>query len=503
MDEFMIVRSPSPYNGIIGRPGVRRIQAVSSTAHGMLKFLVTGGTITLRSSRIIPLEYEGRKELCGLLRRNLDIFSWKPADMTGVPRHIAEHSLNICKGCLPVRQKKRGQAPERNKTIYEEVKKLVDAEAVLSLPSLKCLKDVQRLNGKLASLNRFLSKSAEKSLPFSKTLKKCTKKSNFQWTAKAETAFKQMKTLIAELPMLTTLKEKEELVIYLAAAKEAVSAVLMTERDGKQMPIYFVSRALQDQPIKQMLSSPEVAGRLLKWRFELEEHEIHYRPRTSVKGRILADFIVKRLEDDIPDTPIKDKEELSDLWILFDSQPPDSGTNGGENLQVNVDSKLVANQVNGTYVAKDPGMIKYLEKVLVEELKEKSIDEKEVLAIVEEEGHTCMTPIYKYLTKEILLKEKRKARAIRRKAGEIISDNGKQFKDNLFKDCNEETPFSLTYGTEAVIQVEIGMPTLITAKVDMIKNDDALEINLDLLQEKREHAAIQEAKSKAMMKKIL
>ncbi|GJV77167.1 reverse transcriptase domain-containing protein [Tanacetum coccineum] len=53
-------------------------------------------------------------------------------------------------------------------------------KAVLSLQSPKCLKDVQKLNGKLASLNRFLSKSAEKSLPFFKTLKKCTKKSDFQ-----------------------------------------------------------------------------------------------------------------------------------------------------------------------------------------------------------------------------------------------------------------------------------------------------------------------------------
>ena len=53
------------------------------------------------------------------------------------------------------------------------------AEAVTTLPSPKCLKEVQRLNGKLASLNRFLSKSAEKSLPFFKTLKKCTKKSDF------------------------------------------------------------------------------------------------------------------------------------------------------------------------------------------------------------------------------------------------------------------------------------------------------------------------------------
>ncbi|GJW05122.1 reverse transcriptase domain-containing protein [Tanacetum coccineum] len=71
----------------------------------------------------------------------------------------------------------------------------------------------------------------------------------------------------------------------------------------------------------------------------------------------------------------------------------------------------------------------------------------------------------------------------------------------MIKSSNGETPFSLTYRTEAVIPVEIGMPTLRTAEVDVIKNDEALEINLDLLEEKREHASIQEAKSKAKMEK--
>nr|GEW33609.1 reverse transcriptase domain-containing protein [Tanacetum cinerariifolium] len=147
---FIIIRSPSPYNGIIRRPGVRRIQAVPSTAHGMLKFLVTSKMVTLRSSKIIPLECvmvsgprvqqpvidqvteekiqvaihrkypkqaiaigstlteEVRKELYGLLRCNLDMFAWKPANMTGVPCHIAKHGLNIREGCLPVKQKKKG-----------------------------------------------------------------------------------------------------------------------------------------------------------------------------------------------------------------------------------------------------------------------------------------------------------------------------------------------------------------------------------------------------------
>nr|GEV27808.1 reverse transcriptase domain-containing protein [Tanacetum cinerariifolium] len=44
---------------------------------------------------------------------------------------------------------------------------------------------------------------------------------------------------------------------------------------------------------------------------------------------------------------------------------------------------------------------------------------KKILAVVEEEGHTWMIPIYEYLTKEILLEEKWKARVIRRKAGSM------------------------------------------------------------------------------------
>nr|GFA34184.1 hypothetical protein [Tanacetum cinerariifolium] len=53
---FMIVRSPSPYNGIIGRPRIREIQAVPSTAHGILKFSVNGEIVTIRSTILTPTE---------------------------------------------------------------------------------------------------------------------------------------------------------------------------------------------------------------------------------------------------------------------------------------------------------------------------------------------------------------------------------------------------------------------------------------------------------------
>ncbi|GJY59850.1 hypothetical protein Tco_0459742, partial [Tanacetum coccineum] len=52
----VLARSPSPIQWIIGRPGVRKLQAVPSIAHGMLKIPVEGGVITLKSSKLVPLE---------------------------------------------------------------------------------------------------------------------------------------------------------------------------------------------------------------------------------------------------------------------------------------------------------------------------------------------------------------------------------------------------------------------------------------------------------------
>ncbi|GKF35355.1 hypothetical protein Tco_0108555 [Tanacetum coccineum] len=64
-----------------------------------------------------------------------------------------------------------------------------------------------------------------------------------------------------------------------------------------------------------------------------------------------------------------------------------------------------------------------------------------------------------------------------------------------------DTPFSLTYGTEAVIPAKIKMPTYRTVVVDAVRNDEELQLNLDLLEERRERVAIREAKAKLKMTK--
>ncbi|GJS70024.1 hypothetical protein Tco_0702865 [Tanacetum coccineum] len=95
---FVVVRSASPYNEIIGRPGIRKIQAVPSTAHGM-----NYGTISCHQT------CSGRK--------NKGSNKPRVSRADGVPRHVAEHRLNFREGCPPIRQEKRGQAVDRNKAI--------------------------------------------------------------------------------------------------------------------------------------------------------------------------------------------------------------------------------------------------------------------------------------------------------------------------------------------------------------------------------------------------
>ncbi|GJX41804.1 reverse transcriptase domain-containing protein [Tanacetum coccineum] len=339
------------------------------------------------------------------------------------------------------------------------------ADAVLSLPSPRCIKDVQKLNGKLASLNRFLSKSAEKSLPFFKTLKKCTKKSDFQWTKEAKAAFKQMKKLIAELPTLTAPREREELIMYLAATKEAISAVLMTDREGKQIPVYFVSRALRGPEVNYTpMEKLVVSLAQCKQTYPIQTKDC------KLKRPNIGDIIIERPDEESPDDLMIQIPMRFNLRLLTMKTSRSINTPvlriaeqmGVKNLQAHVDSRLVANQVNSSYIAKEPGMVQYLNKVktltksfkefsikqyqtkvktkkadalskiastsfahlskhvLMEELKEKSINEKEILDVVKEEGNTWMTPICEYLAKEILPEDKKKARA-RKSAAELTS----------------------------------------------------------------------------------
>ena len=63
--------------------------------------------------------------LVEFLRENRDIFAWQPADMNGVPRELAEHSLNIDPKCKPVKQPLRCFRDEKRPAIGKEIARLL------------------------------------------------------------------------------------------------------------------------------------------------------------------------------------------------------------------------------------------------------------------------------------------------------------------------------------------------------------------------------------------
>ena len=218
-------------------------------------------------------------------------------------------------------------------------------KVVLDMPSPSRIKEVQRLTGRIAALSQFVSRVSDKFQPFFQVLKKA-----FQWDAKCEEAFSALKTYLSSPPILVSPAEGELLTLYLAVSDFSTSAVLVRDKERVQHPVYYCSRALRgaeeryprmeklildlvtaarklrpyfqahtievptEYPMKQVLHKPETFGRLMKWAIELSEFDIRYRPKTAIKGQVLADFVM----DFASVEPAGDAQAVTDLspWKL-------------------------------------------------------------------------------------------------------------------------------------------------------------------------------------------
>jgi hypothetical protein len=81
-------------------------------------------------------------------------------------------------------------------------------QAIINMTPPQSAMDVQRLTGRLAALNRFISKSAERSLPFLKTL--CGAK-DFAWGPEQAAAFESLKQHLSDLATLASVAEPSKL----------------------------------------------------------------------------------------------------------------------------------------------------------------------------------------------------------------------------------------------------------------------------------------------------
>jgi hypothetical protein len=211
-------------------------------------------------------------------------------------------------------------------------------------------KGAQRLVGRLASLNRFISRSLERNLPFFEILKSAKV---FQWGPAQQKAFEELKQYLIDLTTLTPPSSGTLLLLYVATSHSAVSAALVQEKqDGqvkRQAPVYFVSEVLSlskknctelekvlyavlmasrklwhyfqayhiivpsSQPLKDIMRNREATRRIGKWAAKLNEFTIDYVHRSSIQSQALADFIV----DWTPGAHGEETTKDAEAWTVF------------------------------------------------------------------------------------------------------------------------------------------------------------------------------------------
>ena len=106
----------------------------------------------------------------------------------------------------------------------------VKLKAILDMLALRSIKEVESLTGRMAALGRFLSRLAERGLPFYKALAKAK---GFVWSDECQKAFRKLKEYLASLPVLTKPQVRKPLYLYLAVVKEVVSSMLVQEEDRR------------------------------------------------------------------------------------------------------------------------------------------------------------------------------------------------------------------------------------------------------------------------------
>ncbi|XP_071691283.1 uncharacterized protein [Rutidosis leptorrhynchoides] len=182
--DFVVVRSTSQHNILLGRVAMMKMVIITSTIHQLVKFYTPEGIGTLASTydreKVImaireteerpgeciletreedlseekisinplfpeqkvtiggSLPMETKKKLPKLLQANIDIFAWEYGDMTGIPRTLSidgttfstEHKLNEYRHLEPILQKKRNLASERDEAACKEVEELLQADII-------------------------------------------------------------------------------------------------------------------------------------------------------------------------------------------------------------------------------------------------------------------------------------------------------------------------------------------------------------------------------------
>ncbi|KAK3037796.1 hypothetical protein RJ639_030715 [Escallonia herrerae] len=283
MLDFVVVKVPSAYNAILGRPALNRLQAVVSTYHLKMKFPtehgigeVKGDQTTARQCYVTSCRSKNKEALIiEDLREDTKMQRGEPVeDLVSIEVYPGEENKTVRIG---------SNLKEDTKL---ELKSFEELKTHLSSPPL-------------------LSK------PF-------PGEDLLIYLSVTEVAVSTV--LIREedgvqKPIYYVSKVLQDVETRYPKIDKIALALIISAR---RLRPYFQSHTivvLTDQPLRKVLMSPEASGRLVNWSVELGEFDLQYKPRTTVKAQALADFIVEcTLPEDPPQLVIS---EVTDPWNLY------------------------------------------------------------------------------------------------------------------------------------------------------------------------------------------
>ncbi|XP_072073832.1 uncharacterized protein [Arachis hypogaea] len=399
-------------------------------------------------------------------------------------------------------------------------------QAVLNMRSPKTVKEVQQLTGRLAALARFLPRIAHRSHHFFKNLRK---QQEFNWTEECEKAFTELKAILSAPPILQTPEAGKPLYLYLSITDQAISSALVTEAGKQQHPVYFVSKSLQNaevrypkieklalalvttarrlrhyfqshtivvrtaQPLRQILTKPELAGRLIKWSIELSEYDIQYQSRGAIKSQALADFIAELTTEE--------QDSENNIWTLYVDGASNSKGSGagiliedkhGTWFEQSLQFTFHASNNQAEYEALIAGLrlahtmgiahlnVKCDSLLIVQQVTVQQFSSIE---------HPQTNGLAEAANKIILQGLKKKLDDSKGEWAELISEVLWSY-NTTEQSATKETPFRLVYGSEAMIPIEVSLQnTRTTNKSD---NAQSRRAELDLIEETRDISALKQ-----------
>ncbi|CAL9031318.1 unnamed protein product, partial [Prunus brigantina] len=338
-------------------------------------------------------------------------------------------------------------------------------KAIIDMETPKTQKDIQILTGRVAALTRFISKATDKCVPFFKALK--GGKHHVAWSTECDEAFQNLKNYMSKAPLLSKPLPGEVLLLYLSVSVTAVSSVLIRKPEKAELPIFYVSKALQSAelrypPLEQLALALVTSARRLRPYFQAHQitvltnqplRQIRYR---SARYTIINDVLYKRGYT----TPY--------LKCLTKEQ--------GDYILREVHSGVCGDHSGSRSLAHKVFRQGYFWPTLHQDASEfvKKCDKCQRFGNIPHIPAEPLSPILEKAKGAWLEKLPEALWAIR----------------TSYRTATGETPFSMAFGSEAVVPVEIGEPSYRTESFTPKANGEALALSLDLIEERRAQASL-------------